>query len=117
MGVIGDAVFAGMLVAMVGTIPRNIAFFANFRYFTSVPWAVPLTAVYLWYFWRYVRGEGPPDSTVETRRVTVGLLAKGQAEIREGLAEGDVVVVRAGAFVRDGDRIRSITAAEPSAKR
>jgi multidrug efflux pump subunit AcrA (membrane-fusion protein) len=57
------------------------------------------------------------DGSVETRRVTVGLLAKGQAEIREGLAEGDVVVVRAGAFVRDGDRIRSITAAEPSAKR
>ena len=53
------------------------------------------------------------DGSVETRRVTVGLLAKGQAEIREGLAEGDVVVVRAGAFVRDGDRIRSITAAEP----
>ena len=57
------------------------------------------------------------DGSVETRRVTVGLLAKGQAEIREGLAEGDVVVVRAGAFVRDGDRIRPITAAEPSAKR
>jgi RND family efflux transporter MFP subunit len=57
------------------------------------------------------------DGSVETRRVTVGLLAKGQAEIREGLADGDVVVVRAGAFVRDGDRIRAITAAEPAAKR
>jgi membrane protease YdiL (CAAX protease family) len=71
VGVIGHAVLAGMLVVMVGTIPRNIAFFANFRYFTSVPWAVPLTAVYLWYFWRYVRGEGPPDSTAETRRVSL----------------------------------------------
>src|SRR3981189_214803 len=40
------------------------------------------------------------DGSVEPRRVTVGLLAKGKAEIREGLAEGDVVVVRAGAFVR-----------------
>jgi membrane protease YdiL (CAAX protease family) len=60
-----------MLVAMAGTIPRNIAFVANFRYLTSVPWAVPLTAVYLWYFWRYLRGEGPPDSTAETRRISL----------------------------------------------
>jgi len=51
---------------------------------------------------------------VETRSVSVGLLAAGKAEIREGLAEGDMVVARAGAFVRDGDRIRSMTDSEPS---
>ena len=50
---------------------------------------------------------------VETRRVTVGQITNGQAEIREGLAIGDVVVARAGSFVRDGDRVRSVTAAEP----
>jgi HlyD family secretion protein len=51
---------------------------------------------------------------IETRGVTVGLLAAGQAEIREGLSEGDMVVARAGAFVRDGDRVRSMPAAESS---
>jgi HlyD family secretion protein len=56
------------------------------------------------------------DSRIETRRVTVGLLAAGQAEIREGLAEGEMVVARAGAFVREGDRVRSMTATEPTAR-
>jgi HlyD family secretion protein len=77
--------------------------------------AVPLTAVL------YSQGgsvvQVVRDGSVETRRVNVGLIARGLAEVREGLAEGDVVVARAGAFVRDGDRIRGITAAEPSAKR
>ena len=56
------------------------------------------------------------DNRIETRRVSVGLLAAGQAEIREGLTEGEMVVARAGAFVREGDRVRSITAGEPSAR-
>lgn len=56
------------------------------------------------------------DNRIETRRVTVGLLAAGQAEIREGLTEGEMVVARAGAFVREGDRVRAITAGEPSAR-
>ena len=52
-----------MLVVFVGTIPRNIFYTANLRYGAGVPWAVPLTAAYLWFFWRYLRGDGPPDST------------------------------------------------------
>jgi HlyD family secretion protein len=53
---------------------------------------------------------------VETRRVLVGLLAEGQAEVRQGLAEGETVVARAGAFLRDGDRVRAVTATETSAR-
>src|SRR5882757_1389299 len=34
------------------------------------------------------------DNRIETRRVSVGLLAAGQAEIREGLSEGEMVVAR-----------------------
>jgi RND family efflux transporter MFP subunit len=48
------------------------------------------------------------DDRVETRRVRVGLLSGGNAEIREGLNEGDMVVARAGAFLREGDRVRPI---------
>jgi multidrug efflux pump subunit AcrA (membrane-fusion protein) len=48
------------------------------------------------------------DNRVETRRVRVGLLSGGDAEIREGLNEGDMVVSRAGAFLREGDRVRAI---------
>jgi HlyD family secretion protein len=49
---------------------------------------------------------------VETRRVEVGLMSAGQVEIREGLLEGDVVVARAGALLREGDPVRPITAVD-----
>jgi multidrug efflux pump subunit AcrA (membrane-fusion protein) len=47
---------------------------------------------------------------IETKRVEVGLLSGGQIEIREGLAEGDIVVARAGALLREGDPVRPVTA-------
>jgi membrane protease YdiL (CAAX protease family) len=71
LGVIVQAVLLGMLVVVAGTIPRNLVFAANLRYYTSVPWAVPLTAVYLWFFWQYLKGAGPPESTAEERRTSL----------------------------------------------
>lgn len=68
MGVIARAVFVGMLVMIAGTMPRNLLFAANLRYFAGVPWAVPLTAVYLWLFWRWLDGAGPPEETAAARR-------------------------------------------------
>jgi HlyD family secretion protein len=47
---------------------------------------------------------------VETKHVEVGLMSGGQVEIRDGLAEGDIVVARAGALLREGDPVRPITA-------
>jgi HlyD family secretion protein len=47
---------------------------------------------------------------VETRRVETGLMSAGQVEIREGLQEGDIVVARAGALLREGDPVRPVTA-------
>lgn len=66
--VIVRAVFTGMLVLLAGTIPRNIVFAANTRYFTQWPWAVPVVALYLFFFWRYLDGAGPPASTSQQRR-------------------------------------------------
>ena len=43
---------------------------------------------------------------VETRRVEIGLMSGGNVEIREGLNEGDDVVARAGALLREGDPVR-----------
>jgi len=48
---------------------------------------------------------------VETRRVETGLMSGGQVEIREGIVEGDIVVARAGALLREGDPVRPVTAA------
>ncbi len=48
------------------------------------------------------------DGLVQSRPVTAGLLTGGRREIREGLSEGDSVVTRAGAFLRDGDRVHPV---------
>lgn len=45
---------------------------------------------------------------VEARPVETGLLSGDTIEIRAGVAEGDSVVARAGAFVREGDRVNPI---------
>ncbi len=47
---------------------------------------------------------------VETKRVEVGLMSGGQVEIKEGIQEGDTVVARAGALLREGDPVRPVTA-------
>ena len=57
---------------------------------------------------------------IETRQVAVGLLSGGDAEIRSGLSESDLVVVRAGPFVREGDPVEAIIlgdAGEPKGRR
>lgn len=48
---------------------------------------------------------------VETRRVETGLMSAGQVEIRDGIVEGDIVVARAGALLREGDPVRPVMAA------
>jgi len=47
---------------------------------------------------------------VETKSVQVGLMSAGQVEITSGLQEGDIVVARAGALLREGDPVRPVTA-------
>jgi multidrug efflux pump subunit AcrA (membrane-fusion protein) len=45
---------------------------------------------------------------IEARRVEIGLMSGGRVEIRDGLAEGDIVVARAGALLREGDPVRPV---------
>jgi RND family efflux transporter MFP subunit len=47
-------------------------------------------------------------NVVERRNVTVGLSNQKLVEVTEGLKEGDLVVTRAGTFLRDGDVIRPV---------
>ncbi len=48
------------------------------------------------------------DGRVERRVIETGLVAAGLVEVREGLALGDVVVAKAGTFLRDGDAVRPV---------
>ncbi|MEF9605628.1 efflux RND transporter periplasmic adaptor subunit, partial [Paracoccus sp. PXZ] len=47
------------------------------------------------------------DGRIETRKVRGGLLWQGRREILEGIAAGEQVVARAGAFFRSGDQVRA----------
>lgn len=48
------------------------------------------------------------DAIVRERRVTAGLKGHGLVEVTAGLKPQDVVVVRAGGFLREGDRVRPV---------
>lgn len=49
------------------------------------------------------------DGAVETRPVEAGLLWQDRREILEGLAAGETVIARAGAFFATGDRVNATT--------
>lgn len=67
---------------------------------------LPLSAI------TYSRGgatvQSVRDGKVTTKKVELGLMGDGRAEIVSGIAEGENVVARAGTFVRDGDLINPI---------
>lgn len=63
------AIFTGSLVGIAGTVPWALLVSANTKWLSAWPWAVPVIAIYVWFFWRYVvRGWGWPQSTAATRR-------------------------------------------------
>lgn len=52
------------------------------------------------------------DGRVETRRVTVGIRNGSKAEILDGLKDGELVVLRSGTLLRNGDEVRPVLASE-----
>ena len=48
------------------------------------------------------------DGRVVRRDVKTGLIARGLVEVKQGIDEGDIVVARAGTFLRDGDAVRAV---------
>ena len=69
--VIVRAVVAGAAVSTAGVYPWVFFVKANQRVLLGVPWAVLPTALYLWLFWRYLRGEGWPRTTAQARRTSL----------------------------------------------
>jgi membrane protease YdiL (CAAX protease family) len=64
------AVLSGIVVAAAGTLPWAGLVSANIRHQPTLPWSVPIMAVYLWLYWLYfVRGWGWPHALAERRRV------------------------------------------------
>lgn len=50
------------------------------------------------------------DNVVQSRQVKTGLSADGYVQIESGVAAGDLVVAKAGSFLRDGDAVRPVVA-------
>jgi len=50
-----QAVIAGSLVAVAGTLPWSFLVSQNLKHFPSIPWAVPVTAVNLFLLWGCMR--------------------------------------------------------------
>ncbi len=57
------------------------------------------------------------DNKIATREVTTGLRSSSRAELKSGLTENELVVARAGSFLRDGDAVTPIEANEAEAAR
>lgn len=71
---------------------------------TSCGLSVPLTAVLYDRVGTVI--QVVRHNRIETKRVDVGLMSGGQVEVRHGLSDGDEVVARAGALLREGDFVR-----------
>ncbi len=66
--VILRALLIAELISDIGDLPPGGLMMANLRFWPSVPWLLPATALWLWLFWRWMNGAGWPKSTAESRR-------------------------------------------------
>jgi membrane protease YdiL (CAAX protease family) len=67
--VVVRALLIGVTAGAAGTVPWASLAAANMRHRSELPWAVPIMAAYLLFYWRYfARGWGWPQSTADARR-------------------------------------------------
>src|SRR6476646_5813809 len=57
------ALIVAFVILNVGSTASVIPLAGNLKYLSSVPWALPITALILWLFWLYFSGKGWPAQT------------------------------------------------------
>jgi len=62
------AVLLGFVALVIGGSVAGALMFANLRLAPALPLFLPATVLWLWLFWRYVKGDGWPPSTSDRRR-------------------------------------------------
>lgn len=62
------AILLGFLILLVGGSLSGALMVANLKLAPTLPLFFPATVLWLWVFWRYVRGDGWPRSTSDRRR-------------------------------------------------
>ncbi len=71
MKTIVKAVIGGSAVAMLGVMPWQGLVVLNLKQWPAVPWSVPVGLLWLWLYWRYLRGWGWPRPTAAARRASL----------------------------------------------
>ena len=62
------AVVQGSFVNGMGTAPWAVLSTVNLQVWPTIPWSVPPVALYLFFYWSYLRGRWGPAVTAEGRR-------------------------------------------------
>jgi multidrug efflux pump subunit AcrA (membrane-fusion protein) len=114
---VNPATQLGQVHISVGADPRvRVGVFgkATIRVSQRCGPALPLSAVLYGTGGQFV--QVVRNDRVETRRVEVGIVRPGEVELRSGVSEGEIVIARSGAFVRDGDLVKSVPGPHPTSR-
>ena len=65
------ALVAAALVTGTATVIWGALIQANLRFSPKLPWATLIMAVFLLYYWKYLKGWGWPESTADKRRASL----------------------------------------------
>ena len=108
MSAVIEAVAVGMLALIAATLPRNALFAANLRFLPGLPWSVPVVAVLLWFFWRYMNGWGPPQDTAATRHARLRANRLAPATWLWALLAGGLGIVTLVLILRVANRLMTL---------
>jgi hypothetical protein len=90
------AVLLAFAILYVGGVVSGAVMFANLKLAPALPLFLPGTVLWLWLFWRYVRGDGWPRSFFLAHGLTMGLLVFYTRSITPGIvlhAVSDFIVL------------------------
>lgn len=65
--VIVRGIVIGQLILAVGGFLPGVLLLANLKLSPNIPWFLPATAIWLWWFWQYLNGKGWPQATAQLR--------------------------------------------------
>ncbi|HEX9652674.1 MAG TPA: type II CAAX endopeptidase family protein [bacterium] len=65
--VVVRAIIIGFVILQIGGFLPGAVLVANLTLSPTIPWFLPLVLTWLWFFWRYLNGNGWPPSTAQQR--------------------------------------------------
>lgn len=91
--VIVRAIVIGFVILGIGGGLPGALLVANLKLSPAVPWFLPATGLWLWFFWRYLDGRGWPARTSEERRAALRARKPSPAVLRWAMTAGGLGMV------------------------